>query len=68
MCGVKISYKQIKNEGGPQTFPMEVQIDASTFKKPESVEMTDQEVLGLIEKTVTLNFPGSKIVTLDPKP
>jgi hypothetical protein len=68
MCGVKISYTQIKNKEAPGAFAMEVQIDASAFKKPEEIMMTDAEVMKLIEQTVALNFPDSKIVTLESKP
>lgn len=60
LCGVKISYKQIK-EGEAA---IEVKIDASAFKKPENVIMTDAEVMEIIEKSVALNFPKSKIVVI----
>lgn len=63
LCGVVISYTQIKDKV-PGSFVMEVKIDASAFKKPEDIMLTDAEVMELIEKTVALNFPGSKIVIL----
>lgn len=64
LCGVKISYKQIENKEDPRVFAMEVQIDTSAFKKPEDIKMTDAEVMELIQKSVALNFPKSKIVTI----
>jgi hypothetical protein len=68
MCEVKIGYVQIENKQAPQAFAIEVRIDASAFKKPEDIMMTDAEVMELIEKTVALNFPDSKVVTLTSKP
>ena len=61
LCGVKISYKQIENKEDPQVSAMEVKIDATAFKKPDDVVMTDAEVMEIIEKSVALNFPKSKI-------
>ena len=65
LCGVKISYTQIENKEAPRLFAMEARIDASAFKKPEDIMMTDAEVMEIIRKSVALNFPGSKIVVLD---
>jgi hypothetical protein len=57
LCGVKISYKQIKDGEAA----IKVMIDVSAFKKPENIVMTDAEVMEIIEKSVALNFPKSNI-------
>jgi hypothetical protein len=64
LCGVKISYTQLKNKEATGAFAMEVQIDATAFKKPENIAITDAEVMAIIQQTVAANFPNSKVVIL----
>ena len=57
-CGLKLSHRYEEKEGKSI---LVIRLDKSKFKKPRTVVLTDDEILGLVKKAITESFPDSKI-------
>lgn len=60
VCGIKITYNRRKRDSGE--FATEIRLDASSFSKPENVQISDEEAMDLVRQAITLNFPQASVV------
>lgn len=61
MCGVKLTYAYIPKQGEKNGNVLQIVLNMKGFKKPKTVNISNDEVKVLIKKAVTQNFPGANI-------